>query len=311
MPFFIGVNMPRLYKHHNIGDIVGTRTLIRYLGQSTWEASCNKCGTVRVGNTSKLRRDGCLQCHYNRISITKTYKTHEVTKEKHGVYRVRCFNCTKSVRVNSTLVKNFKCSFCNRHNSRARFVGKVFGDLTILNINIIKTNEAFGTGRVYVDCACHCGNLYTGLLSAIKGGNTRSCGCRAQRLGESNKGYKGFKELSGSHWGSIKAACKRGNRTIPFNLDIKDAYALFIKQKGLCALSGQPIQLIKNKIDPRHNPYIDVASLDRIDSSKGYEIGNIQWVGYRVNVAKWNLTDSDFIKLCESIVKTYKQKEAA
>jgi len=48
------------------------------------------------------------------------------------------------------------------------------------------------------------------------------------------------------------------------------------------------------------------ASVDRIDSSKGYVTGNIQIVHKTVNYMKHTLTQADFLFFCESI--TYNSK---
>ena len=43
------------------------------------------------------------------------------------------------------------------------------------------------------------------------------------------------------------------------------------------------------------------ASLDRIDSSKGYVKGNVQWVHKDINKMKTDFEQSIFIKLCKSV----------
>lgn len=43
------------------------------------------------------------------------------------------------------------------------------------------------------------------------------------------------------------------------------------------------------------------ASLDRIDSSKGYSINNVQWVHKDVNFAKQSMTMKDFVQLCDEV----------
>ena len=43
------------------------------------------------------------------------------------------------------------------------------------------------------------------------------------------------------------------------------------------------------------------ASLDRIDSSKGYIQGNIQWVHKRINQMKWDSEENDFINWCKLV----------
>lgn len=45
----------------------------------------------------------------------------------------------------------------------------------------------------------------------------------------------------------------------------------------------------------------NTASLDRIDNSKGYEEGNIQWVHKDVNFMKRTYSQEYFIKLCTLI----------
>lgn len=47
------------------------------------------------------------------------------------------------------------------------------------------------------------------------------------------------------------------------------------------------------------------ASLDRIDSSKGYEIGNIQWTCVNCNLMKKKFTDEQFIQMCNRIAKKH------
>jgi len=46
---------------------------------------------------------------------------------------------------------------------------------------------------------------------------------------------------------------------------------------------------------------MNTASLDRIDSTKGYTIDNVQWVHTIVNRMKWNTDENEFIKWCDDI----------
>ena len=69
---------------------------------------------------------------------------------------------------------------------------------------------------------------------------------------------------------------------------------LFDNQGGLCALSGFPINL-------SHNPKEMTASLDRINSSKGYEKGNVQWVHRDINWMKNKFSDKYFYKMCRAV----------
>lgn len=59
-----------------------------------------------------------------------------------------------------------------------------------------------------------------------------------------------------------------------------------------CALTGVPFD-----VESKHNK----ASLDRIDSSKGYSIDNIHLVLWIVNRCKSDLCLSDFVKMCKRV----------
>jgi len=48
------------------------------------------------------------------------------------------------------------------------------------------------------------------------------------------------------------------------------------------------------------------ASFDRIDSSKSYEVGNIQWVHTMVNMAKNKYPQEKFIEMCCAIADKVK-----
>jgi hypothetical protein len=47
---------------------------------------------------------------------------------------------------------------------------------------------------------------------------------------------------------------------------------------------------------------LGTASLDRIDSRKGYEPQNIQWVLKEVNLMKGAMPQGHFITLCNAVV---------
>lgn len=131
-------------------------------------------------------------------------------------------------------------------------------------------------------CKCDCGKIKkirtTLLLRKDRG--ARSCGC-AHR--------KRYGEISGSYWHRAKAGAK--NRNIEFNITIKDAWDLFLKQNRKCALSN--VDLVFGKIT--------TASLDRIDSSKGYHLDNIQWIHKHINNMKLDFSEDEFIYFCRKI----------
>jgi hypothetical protein len=76
-------------------------------------------------------------------------------------------------------------------------------------------------------------------------------------------------------------------------------WELLVSQKFKCALSGVDIvSPPKSAAGPRvHNS----ASLDRIDSSKGYIYGNLQWIHKDINTTKMKMPNDIFINWCHTI----------
>jgi hypothetical protein len=74
---------------------------------------------------------------------------------------------------------------------------------------------------------------------------------------------------------------------------------LILKQKGLCAISGIPLQYRSSSHDPKL-----LCSLDRIDSSGHYEHGNLQVVCRFINFWKGASDDSEFRQLLQLVCTT-------
>lgn len=93
------------------------------------------------------------------------------------------------------------------------------------------------------------------------------------------------------------------NRFKKSNLTLKDLSDLWNVQNGICPYSG--IQLLLSSHGNIIKNPIYAASLDRIDSNKGYEVGNVQWVSRSINYMKNNMTHDQTIELCKLIAKNY------
>lgn len=70
-----------------------------------------------------------------------------------------------------------------------------------------------------------------------------------------------------------------------------------------CPLSGLPLKYKRFSGDTEAN-----ASIDRIDSSKGYIKGNVQWVDKKVNIMKSNMTEKELLILVRAIANTLSAK---
>jgi len=92
----------------------------------------------------------------------------------------------------------------------------------------------------------------------------------------------------------MRFAAKR--RRIVFDVSPKFLWQLFLKQERKCALSDLPLDFGRGK-----RGLFRTASLDRIDSSKGYTEDNVQWVHRQVNVMKHELSYQEFQDLVERV----------
>ncbi len=95
----------------------------------------------------------------------------------------------------------------------------------------------------------------------------------------------------------IKKEAKRRNIYFHPELTHSFLHKLYLDQNKKCALTGRDIYFTKNRKEIQNNK----ASLDRIDSSKGYTKDNLQWIYKDVNMMKWELKQEYFIKLCEKV----------
>lgn len=87
-------------------------------------------------------------------------------------------------------------------------------------------------------------------------------------------------------------------RHVEFDIDIDYLEALWEQQKGVCPYTGVNLTLMRHAAelqDPRFS-----ASLDRLDSSKSYIKGNVQFVSRSINYMKNTMTNDqvwEFIKI--------------
>jgi hypothetical protein len=102
--------------------------------------------------------------------------------------------------------------------------------------------------------------------------------------------------LLNSRWNKIVKGAR--TRNIEVAVTKADALAVFQAQGGRCALSGQAITLAVSNKDN------GTASLDRIDSDKAYEAGNIQWVHKDVNFMKQDYDEDYFVEMCMKVAAT-------
>ena len=176
-------------------------------------------------------------------------------------------------------------------------IGNKYNHLTIIGVEY---SEMFRTW-----CAkyiCDCGEEALVTLRQLKLGKRKTCGKRncehhknIARINGTLTTSTGYENILGSAWASWRLGAKA--RNIDFLITIEEAWEIFVKQGGKCALTGIEINFRKGE------NRIQTASLDRIDSSKSYTKENSQWVHKEINRMKGRLPEKDFFEYCNSVVK--------
>jgi hypothetical protein len=201
-----------------------------------------------------------------------------------------------------------------RHNERSKFakidsneelaeLGLSVGD-KICKCTILRVSKDISSSHStrIIHFKCECGNKVKRSKVKVKKHLDRykltlSCGCYKDPFSfENNNNYKHiFGKLPRGYWTVIKK--NASVRNFEFNITPEYAWNLWEIQNGKCCISGMELSL-------KHSKFLKVyrtASLDRIDSSKGYIEGNVQWVHKDVNRMKWTHKEGYFIQLCKTI----------
>lgn len=204
----------------------------------------------------------------------------------------------KSTTINSNvkkLIKKYKIN-CNHFNQGPPPQSKYFKYLntTIGHFTVIEVYRViYSSWREWrIKCKCKCGTIKDFNSKAFINLKIKQCeNCRV---------YDKF-EMPQTKWRMLElGAIDRG-----LELSITKEYVsnLLKKQNFKCALSGIPI-----KFGRVHWSEENTASLDRIDSTKGYIEGNVQWVHKTINFMKMNFTQDEFIKFCYLVVEKHKNE---
>lgn len=158
--------------------------------------------------------------------------------------------------------------------------GQVFGEWIVTDDKVIVDHEA------KIKCRCSCGTeRYVTVLTLVRGISTRCsvCGNSSERhTGANNGNWKGVGVVPG-HYLNRREISKSAK---------EEAAKLIEHQNFKCAMTGLSISFVDK-----------TASLDRIDSNKGYIKGNMQWVHKDVNIMKNAYDLNYFIQICKLIVE--------
>jgi hypothetical protein len=227
-----------------------------------------------------------------------------VGKNPHGLKIYQCL-CSCGHKQNFTIsyinsCKNFtKCKKCKRkdEDKKMDLTGRIIDCWKVIK----QTTQSKYRGRRWI-CECKCGKRRTFTVSYLNGRGVRSATkCMSCYRIDYNDGRKHCYKIPHRFFAVIKLRAKNSVHESIFDLDIDYLQKIFDEQKHKCKISGIPINftLLRGK----NYDLNTTASLDRIDSTKGYIRGNVQFVHKYVNMMKWKLDQDYFIEICKKIAE--------
>lgn len=205
----------------------------------------------------------------------------------HTTWNCRCICGTEAVLKSNAFRRSKQCRNCANEQKASQLVGQTFGASTVIKR---MPNDPAMPHTQWL-CRCSCGTERTIPATNLK--QSSSLGCL--RCAQANRSAVHPINVAFSH-----VKCSALKRKLSFNVTKEQAYEVMQRQNFKCALTG--IELTLNCKD-RYFAGCN-ASLDRIDSNRGYELDNIQWVYKPINNMKWKLPQNEFIRLCRLVSAT-------
>lgn len=168
-------------------------------------------------------------------------------------------------------------------------IGAQYGQWTIISEEIKKGSMIKGGSdrTSYWKVRCICGRETWRSSNALVYNKTNSCKSCCKTVNSENT-------FIVSYLNKVKRRVDKIN--VEFDLTPKYLEDIFIGQERKCALSGLDIYFRPNYIKNQQT-----ASLDRIDNTKGYIKGNVQWVHKDINNMKLTHSMDYFIELCRLV----------
>lgn len=214
----------------------------------------------------------------------------DIFQKQYGKPQNRCKKCYNKY-LSEYKLKTGKTSYSGQKPQKYNLLNMKFGMLTVVEFIYHKEHSKW-------KCICSCGKYTITRQSRLLNKKVKSCGCyTGKNIGESHHSWNGYKCISGS----ILLRLKNGalKRNIEFNITAKYIYELFISQDKKCKISGIDLIIFDKVNDFKTGK--NTASLDRIDSSKGYIEGNLQWIHKDINRMKNKYSYEYFLDMCKKI----------
>lgn len=204
-------------------------------------------------------------------------------------------------------IRNNKGQFMKGSQNRTHIpiIGIIYGELIVISEKI---EFSCRDTHVKFHVKCSCGKelfVRAGFLKSGRQNSCKSCGSKriyaeakknGTRTGFLMEGHHGVGDISKTVYGVNRRRAKKAGWE--WSVSIEFLWELYIRQNRKCALSGLDIWFTSKRKKSNIDWSLMNASLDRIDSSKGYTEGNVQWTHKEYNRFKNNYSMRDFKDMC-------------
>jgi len=184
----------------------------------------------------------------------------------------------------------------SKYNGKFR-LGEIFGNWIITDPNTIFCEDR---KEYCVKVKCNCDRKTERYVSCRKLKAGISWGCDCVRRKSNSHFWKGVGDIPGRYLNRMKNNAKMGG----IEVSVNDEYLwkLFKRQNGKCALTGLEIYFGGRNSEKEEKKDDTTASLDRIDSNRGYVKGNVWWVHKDINIMKNDFSVEKFKELCKMVI---------
>lgn len=223
-------------------------------------------------------------------------------KEKHVYLFCKC-ECGHTQLISRYYLKKGKTKQCKRcsykERSKKRYgnpsdiIGKKFGEWTV-----VKSLGIINKANTYI-CKCNCGTIKRMERGEINQYEKSNRGCT--KCGK----RRNLKDIFVQMYLWVKRSASTRNKK--FTISKQYCINILNKQESKCAYTGIKLEFARGT-SPKSRIGKTTASIDRINNSKGYIPGNIQWVHKDINFMKQSFDHNYFIELCRLVAENHPRK---
>lgn len=152
-------------------------------------------------------------------------------------------------------------------------------------------------GQVYWECRCVCGVVRDVLAKDLKSGRSRSCGCLQReaavtcpRMQYQDRATAAFNALCCTY------RCNAVRRKLGWQLTHEECSVLFASNCDYCGAPPSSLKRVRGRSEFKYN------GIDRVDNSRGYEIGNVVPCCSKCNTAKSTMSRGEFLAWARRVV---------